>query len=147
MGDMFSSKSASQSTVNNQVGVQGGVGIGAGAINYGRISVENSDIRALSNVIDLGKMVVGSNRDVSLSAINGANITANNALQTLQSVGGKFADLASNAVATSQQIAAQAAPVSEGNIIESANHNAQVITYVAIGGAVLLALAFISHHK
>ncbi len=142
MGDLGTSSEANQTTINNQVGVQGGVGLGAGSIGN---RIEYTDYRSVQAATQLGSNAVLGNTSVSLAAINGANITTNRALESLQSIGGLFAGIAKSATDSNSQIAAQAAPVSEGNIIQSANHDAHVIAYVAIGGAILLAMYYISH--
>lgn len=145
MGDLGTSSDASQTTTNQQVGVQNGVGLGAGAFNFGKISVENSDYRSVQAAVDLGKTALIGNANVSLQAIASANNTSNRALDALQQVGTQFGNIAQSAVSANSQIAGQAAPVSEGNIIQGVTHDAQVTTYVAIAAALLLSLYYISH--
>jgi hypothetical protein len=161
MGDLFHSDSSQQSTSNNQVGVQGGVGVGAnnsGTVVAGgssidrftsqgqgnTINITTSDIEALHLADSVTANALAANTGVSLQAVNSSRQLASEALATLQTVHADEAATTNNALQASIDIAARAAPQSGAAQAEitgsqAADTNKQLI--IAVAAAVITALA------
>lgn len=159
MGDLFRNQQSQQSTANNQVGVQGGIGIGASAnapaagasgtavlsniSTAGPINITTSDIEALHLVDNVTGNALGSNTAVTTAAINASYNTATNALALAQQIHGTDAVTTNNALAGALQITATAAPQSPGATAEllGAQSNFSQV-YIAIAGAVIVGLIY-----
>lgn len=137
----FLSSKNKQSTANQQVGVSGsGVGIsgstfgGAGG-TIGNITFQTSDPETV-------KAALESTAAVAETAVTGANVMAINALGTLERQQDRNNALVSGALAATQELAAQVAPVSEGNQVLAIQSNqtkvlvAAAIAFVVIGGII-----------
>jgi hypothetical protein len=162
MGDLFRNTQSSQSTSNQQVGVQGGVGVGAGTsgavaaggtaiqggVGYGSsgatINITTSDIEALHLADSVTHDALASNTIVATGAINVAGQTAIEALHNAHDLSESLAQITLDASNSAQGIAARAAPQSPAATAEilGAQSNAQSKTVIIaiVGIAAFLAL-------
>ncbi len=152
MGDMFSSKSSSQSTstANQQVGVQGGIGQSgtvsgsqsAGGVAVGNtggnLTIQTLDAGAIHEAATIAAASAGGNRDVSIAAINASQQLGLSALETLSSNQTKANNLALDAVHAASNIALTATPASANETLQSFSAGSEKQLFII--GASLVAL-------
>ena len=140
MGDMFSTKStsATQTTLNKQVGVSGTSSVGVSG-DFNRVNVTTLDLEALKSAENVAVGALNANRDVSLQSINYSGIIALEALQSAQNTQKTAAASIDAAVARAENIALTATPVSPGQYAAStADQNKKLLVAGAIIAGILV---------
>lgn len=130
MGDLFRNTQSQQSTANQQVAVQGGVGVGGGtsgvvavggtAVQGGiasgsknaTINITDASPDVLHLADDVTNNALASNTVIASESINAAQSIAAQSLESVHDLSGNLAQIASDASQSSQGIVARAAPQS-----------------------------------
>ncbi len=139
MGDFLSTKSNSQATTNQQVGVSGnGTGQSGtvGGNQAGGNSTALGNLTAHSNstinIVTSDIAALQANQAIATGAINAGLQTSIYALDTVQRNSHETNDLISQVVAGSNDVALKATPVSAGEIVKP------ILMLVAIAAGIVL---------
>ena len=130
-----SSSSNKQATTNQQVGVQDGIGVGAGATSL----IGSTDIGGLSlsgastvNITSSDLAAIDAVEEIAKAGVNAANTTSIRALETLQLTQREANIVASNAVNKAQETALASTPGAVGAIVgDATTKNTRALLIVA----------------